>query len=365
MRFSSVARVALCLFFSVTTSHCFNLEGRATTCNGHPELCDRNYGNVSFVGAHDSYAVGVNNLATNQDYNVTQQLTDGIRLLQMQAHNLSNVIQLCHTSCILYNGGTLQDYLQNVKTWMDANTDDVLSILIVNSDNFPPSAFDTVFKAVGLDALSFAPTAATIPASGWPTLGSMIDSGKRLVTFLDTGADFNSVPYIIDEFTNMWETKFDVTDTTFDCSVNRTKGDSSTQLYLINHFLDTIVLGNPAPDPAQANVTNGVSGVGSLGVQVQTCSAMYGRPPNFFLVDFYEYGGGSVFTVAATANDVTYSPSQPIPTPISGSSAAASSKAANGGSGTGSAASFRVGREQLGASLLVVAGILSGVWSVV
>jgi hypothetical protein len=179
----------------------------------------------------------------------------------------------------------------------------VLSILIVNSDNFPPSAFDAVFKAVGLDALSFAPTAATTPNSGWPTLGSMIDSGKRLVTFLDTGADFNSVPYIIDgslyiflcrplcsrisppEFTNMWETKFDVTDTTFDCSVNRTKGDSSTQLYLINHFLDTIVLGNPAPDPSQANVTNGVSGVGSLGVQVQTCSAMYGRAPNFFLVD--------------------------------------------------------------------------------
>jgi hypothetical protein len=91
--------------------------------------------------------------------------------------------------------------------------------------------------------------------------------------------------HVSPEFTNMWETEFDVTDTTFDCSVNRTKGDSSTQLYLINHFLDTIVLGNPAPDPAQANVTNGVSGVGSLGVQVQTCSAMYGRPPNFFLVD--------------------------------------------------------------------------------
>jgi hypothetical protein len=26
----------------------------------------------------------------------------------------------------------------------------------------------------------------------------MIDSGKRLVTFMDTGANFASVPYIID-----------------------------------------------------------------------------------------------------------------------------------------------------------------------
>jgi hypothetical protein len=53
----------------------------ATVCNGHAEvctyrlrltpqfvefpattqLCDRSYGNITYVGAHDSYAVGVNN----------------------------------------------------------------------------------------------------------------------------------------------------------------------------------------------------------------------------------------------------------------------------------------------------------------
>ena len=34
---------------------------RATVCNGHAELCNRSFGNVTFVGAHDSYAIGVNN----------------------------------------------------------------------------------------------------------------------------------------------------------------------------------------------------------------------------------------------------------------------------------------------------------------
>jgi hypothetical protein len=91
------------------------------------------------------------------------------------------------------------------------------------------------------------------------------------------------------EFTNMWESAFDVTDTTFDCNVNRSKGDTSTELLLINHFLDTIVLGQPAPDPEDANVTNGVSGTGSLGVQVQTCVAAHGRSPNFMLVDVCIY----------------------------------------------------------------------------
>ena len=54
-------------------------ERRATTCNGFsqvcpshasismsgiypdPQFCDRSYGNITFVGAHDSFAVGVNN----------------------------------------------------------------------------------------------------------------------------------------------------------------------------------------------------------------------------------------------------------------------------------------------------------------
>ena len=62
---------------------------------------------------------------------VTQQLTDGVRMLQMQAHENSGDIYLCHTACVgihiirhvvlpeqkqaLYNGGTLLDYLKTGK----------------------------------------------------------------------------------------------------------------------------------------------------------------------------------------------------------------------------------------------------------
>jgi len=74
----------------------------------------------------------------------------------------------------------------------------VLSMLIVNSDNLPPTDYDTVFKSVGLDTASYSPPSASLPASGWPTLGSLIDSGTRLITFMDYNADFASVSYIID-----------------------------------------------------------------------------------------------------------------------------------------------------------------------
>jgi hypothetical protein len=330
-------------------------QRRATVCNGHAELCDRSYGNVSFVGAHDSYAIGVNNVAVNQDQPIMQQLNDGIRMLQMQAHLQNGQIRLCHTSCALFDGGSLQDYLANVKSWLDANPNEVLSLLIVNSDNRPASEYDAIFKAASLDTVSFAPESSPLTTTAWPTLGSMIDSGKRLVTFLDNGAD-PSIPYLIDEFTNVWETAFNVIDPTFDCQVNRTKGDTSTQLYLINHFLDKLFLGQPVPFIEQLNVTNSASGPGSLGAQVDTCVADYGRAPNFLLVDFYEYGGGSVFEVAAAINGVQYSPTTPVATPVSTSKSSSASSSGTGNSNGAITISF----QHASASLLVVAGMTLG-----
>jgi len=354
---SYVVRVALSLLFSGAVGSAGSVR-RATTCNGYSELCDRSYGNISFVGAHDSYAVGTNNLAANQDYNVTQQLTDGVRLLQMQAHNNSGVIQLCHTSCLLYNGGTLEAYLTKVKTWMEANTQDVVTLLIVNSDDLVAAEFGSVFASVGLDSLSYAPSNSPIAASDWPTLGAMINNGTRLVTFLDNAADLTSVPYLLDEFTNVWETPFDVT-TEFDCSVNRTKGDSSTEMYLINHFLDTIVLDSPAPDISAANETNAVSGTNSLGAQVDLCVSQYNKAPNYLLVDFYEYGNGSVFQVAASINGVTYAPTTAIAQPMSTSSSTSSSS-----SSSNSGTSLISGAHSV-ASLFVALSILLGTATVV
>lgn len=87
------------------------------------------------------------------------------------------------------------------------------------------------------------------------------------------------------EFTNIWETEFNVVDPNFNCNVNRTKGDPTTQMFLINHFLDKILLGQPVPDIDNANRTNAATGLGSLGVHVNTCVTAHGRPPNFLLVD--------------------------------------------------------------------------------
>ncbi|KAF9076051.1 PLC-like phosphodiesterase [Rhodocollybia butyracea] len=310
----SIVQAAAALVLLSLNIEAAHVSSRATVCNGYSEFCGRSLGNITMVGTHDSYAVGVNNLATNQDYDITQQLTDGVRMLQSQAHNNSGTIELCHTSCGLQDGGSLQDYLTKV-----------VVLLIVNIDDMPATAFAPVFEAANVSGISYQPGVSSMPASSWPTLGSLIDNGTRLITFLDNHADITTVPYLLDEFSNIWETSFDLTSqTAFDCTVNRSNGDTSTQMFLINHFLDQLILGQPVPDPSQANETNAVSGTGSLGAQVATCQSTMGRPPTFMLVDFYEYGNGSVFEVAAAANGVTYN-AKAIATPITSSSSGSSS----------------------------------------
>ena len=88
-------------------------------------------------------------------------------------------------------------YLQRNRLYKLFFSPQVLTLLIVNVDNFPPTAFDTVFSDVGLDTMAYKPTSANLTFSEWPTLGVLIASGMRLLVFMDTQANILAVPYII------------------------------------------------------------------------------------------------------------------------------------------------------------------------
>lgn len=79
----------------------------------------------------------------------------------------------------------------------------------MNTEGLPPSIWANAYTESGLDALSYIPTSSPMPYGAWPTLQTMITGGTRLVTFLAQNAD-ETVPYLIDEFTNIWETPYDV-----------------------------------------------------------------------------------------------------------------------------------------------------------
>ncbi|KAF7318862.1 hypothetical protein HMN09_00221700 [Mycena chlorophos] len=282
---------------------------RATVCNGHAELCDRSYGNVTFIGAHDSFAFSTDPLAlaADQHVDVATQLSLGARLLQAQSHVNNGVLHFCHTSCLLFDGGSVQDYLTGVKSFLDANPNEVLTLLFTNPENQSPlNVWKPIFDAANMTDLMYVPPSIPVNQSAWPTLGEMIDAGTRVVMFMDAGADgSDSVPFILPEFQMVWETPFSNTDDTFPCSINRTSGPlpDIDHMYLINHSLNKnlasfIPGGVIVSDPSDAPTTNGNA---SILANVAGCTPLAGnRNPNFLLLDFVDEG--TAFAVAGQLN---------------------------------------------------------------
>ncbi|ODH46804.1 hypothetical protein GX48_07103 [Paracoccidioides brasiliensis] len=265
-----------------------------TICNGHPEYCNRRYTDVSFVGAHNSPFVGFLP-QHNQEISVINQLNLGIRYLQGQTHlNARGKLRMCHTSCFLENAGGLDAYLKKVKSWLDDNPDEVVTLLITNGDVLDVSRFDEAFAKSGIVPYVFVPPSSPhrLNMDAWPTLGQMIRSGKRLVVFLDYEANTNRFPYILDQFTYYWETPFDTTDPLFlHCKIDRPpNANPDGRMYIMNHYLDIERIGLLFPDRFSAPRTNAATGKGSIGAQVELCAAMHGRKPNVVLVDFLNQG---------------------------------------------------------------------------
>jgi hypothetical protein len=180
------------------------LESRAQTCNGYAEYCDRIYSNVSWIGTHDSAFVGSTiDPRVNQEESVSAQLDAGIRFLQAQTHKNSSGtgLEMCHTSCIELDAGSLVSYLTTIATWLEANVDEVLTLLLVNGDDVNVTEFDAAFQAAGLKQYAFTPSTSPneLAIGDWPTYGEMISNGTRIVVFMDYEADESVVPYILDE----------------------------------------------------------------------------------------------------------------------------------------------------------------------
>ncbi|ESZ98480.1 hypothetical protein SBOR_1142 [Sclerotinia borealis F-4128] len=262
----------------------------AQVCNGYAELCGRKWSNISEIGTHDSAFVG--ELPTeNQDIDVTAQLNAGIRFLQAQTHYFFGVLTLCHTSCFELDAGPAVNYLSDIKTWLDSNPNDVVTLLLTNGDYVPVGNFSAVMEASGLARYAYTPPH-QLAIDEWPTLQEMITAGDRLVMFLDYDANTNVAPYILPEFSYFFETAYDVTTPTFPtCTLDRPPGsDGAGLLPLINHYLDLDIFGILIPDRLAAPTTNAATGVGSIGAQADLCTAAWGRKPRVMLLDYFNTG---------------------------------------------------------------------------
>ncbi|KAL8822051.1 MAG: hypothetical protein Q9223_000043 [Gallowayella weberi] len=116
----------------------------------------------------------------------------------------------------------------------------------------------------------------------WPTLSEMILMQKRVVIFMDYKADQEVVPYILDQFSQMWETPFSPTNRSFPCTQQRPPGlsrqDAEQRMYMANHNLNTeLTLAGSSilvVTVSLLNETNNVTGFGSLGAMADECKVL-------------------------------------------------------------------------------------------
>lgn len=171
--------------FTLTLTHALPTSPQPSAAASRP------YSNHTFLAAHNSPFIGPLP-QHNQNLNITEQLSLGIRFLQGQTHRSptnESQLQLCHTSCALEDGGPLVQFLETVRGWLQENPGEVVSILLTNGDRVGVEMFGEAFRESGIEEMVFVPEtgdsgAAVLPIEKWPSVEEMVGMGKRVVVFL-------------------------------------------------------------------------------------------------------------------------------------------------------------------------------------
>lgn len=290
-----------------------------TSCNGHPELCDRHLEEVVFAGTHNSMSHQQipDWMFPHHQGSIGQQIRDGVRALLIDVYygfsggariktdlrglnrkkleeavgaegvaaaerirdRLVGVDEgrrglfLCHGFCEL-GAYELEPTLREIHDFLIQNPEEVL--LIIVEDYVEPKDLASAFERSGLADLVYRGSA----YPRWPTLGGLIASGQRVVVFTESGR--LGVPWLRPAFKNFQETPYTFhRPEEFSCRPNR--GGTEGRLFLVNHWIDMA----PAPKPSNAAIVNAYD---FFLKRVRECAHMRGQLPNVVAVDFYQTG---------------------------------------------------------------------------
>lgn len=276
-------------------------------CNGHAELCDRRYDEIVQAASHNAMSSpDVVRIWPEHDADISSQLNYGIRTLLIDTHyweaiespgDLSTAEQrlppetarylfeeleerlgarpgtyLCHSRCA-YGAISFEAALVDIKTFLDANTTDVVTLII--QDAITVADTEAAFRATGLEEYLYADD----PGDKWPTLGELIDANHRLIVFSESHGP--PPDWYRAAFDVIGDTSFTVRSRdAFSCAIER--GPTEPQLFLMNHWIARSV-----PDRADATVVNARAFIVE---RARACAAEVGRLPNFIAVNFFNLG---------------------------------------------------------------------------
>lgn len=244
-------------------------------CNGHAELCDRTYDRVSVAMTHNAMSSEEDGWTPpNQGRNLWHQLEDGVRGFMLDTYEGSDgTALLCHGVCGRpFGSRPFVDALHDLREFMDCHPGEVITLII--QDDLSAARTAETFDAAGLLPYLHAQPAG-VP---WPTLRSMVESGRRLVVFKESGG--TTIDWYMSAYDDhVWDNDYAaMTNADFDCAANR--GAQDHPIFVLNHFLTAPV--------AMRSLAEMVNHDPELSAHVDRCTAEVGRAPTFVALDFYD-----------------------------------------------------------------------------
>jgi hypothetical protein len=194
-------------------------------------------------------------------------------------------VYLCHQFCEL-GAVPFSDEVDVLRSFLATHTGEV--VMVVIQDELDAEELVPVLQDGDLD-----PYLATIdPSVPLPTLGAMVESGRRLVVGLEKGDLGPAIPNVYDaglvqevpyKYSSLAKLESQAS-----CRPNRGKRDAP--LFLLNHWVSP-----PSPEVAAEANSEDV-----LLSRAQRCSDARGQPVNLVAVDFY--GAGDLFATVDELN---------------------------------------------------------------
>ncbi|MFJ7083288.1 hypothetical protein ACIQU8_08680 [Streptomyces griseus] len=277
-------------------------------CLGSSRLCDLRYDEAAYLTSHNAMSTTADRfIGPLQDPDITTQLNTGVRALQLDTYRwespqdiaerldspeftpeqrrlISGAIDkvnppreglwLCHGVC---RAGAIElvPALEDIGDWLRAHPTEIVTLIV--QDDISPEDTEKAFRAAGLDDLLHTPAAD--PDAPWPTLGEMIDSGRRLVVFAEK-AD-GPAPWYRNFYRYGMETPFAFrSPSEMTCAPHR--GGTGKQLFLLNHFITNA--GGSRLDAGRVNARDWVL------ERTRACEAERGSPVTFIAVDYTTVG---------------------------------------------------------------------------
>ncbi len=276
----------------------YSANAQLLPCNGHPELCDKRYNEVTYPTTHNAFNAARSTQRwtyPNQKYDLPRQLTDGVKAFMIDVHyyngpnkklKAQKPVMVFHEYAIL-GYRPLTDILDMFTRYLEANPNEVLTFICQCS--ITPEDFAKVVE--GHTIYRYVHT--QLKDEPWPTLRQMISSGKRLV-FLNDRTDNTSKAWQHQQYDYGFENPYSNKSLKkYNCEL-KPQADTSKALYIFNHFLTGTF--------ARRSKNRKANTYDLLMNRVKQCQEVVGKRINFLTVDWYHWG--DLFKVVDELNGI-------------------------------------------------------------